>query len=218
MKHGTILFFDLDGTLVNTEPGILSGVRYALDTLHTDYSGLNLTEFIGPPLHTSFERVLHSKELAHQAVALYRERYDTGGWRDCKVYNGIPKTLKALSLAGYRIATATSKPQHFAQRILEHFKLDTLFEHIVGATCDGSREAKEDVIRYAMKLCGVQSEECVMIGDRRYDLIGAQKTGLRAIGVLWGYGGLEELREHPSIYIAETPDDLSGFLLQNNRP
>ncbi|SDM66800.1 HAD-IA family hydrolase [Acetanaerobacterium elongatum] len=216
MKQGTVLLFDVDGTLVNTEQGILNGVRYALDTLHADYSGLNLTEFIGPPLHTSFERVLHSEELAHQAVALYRERYDTGGWLDCTVYDGIPEALKALSNAGYRIATATSKPEKFAQRILQHFKLDSLFEHIVGATCDESREQKEDVIRYAMKLCGVQSDDCIMVGDRRYDLIGAQKTGMQAIGVLWGFGSLEELNEYPNIFIAKTPVDLCSYLTERD--
>lgn len=207
-----VLLFDLDGTLVNTGQGILNGVRYALDTLGADYSGQDLTEFIGPPLLASFEHILSNPEDAKRAVDLYRAQYDTGGWRDCEVYNGIPEALERLCQHGFRLATATAKPEFFARRILEHFKLDAFFTQIVGVLVDGPRETKEDVIRDAMAMCHANEQECIMIGDRRYDLIGAKTMGLDAIGVLWGFGSLKELSKHPHIYLAQTPGDLCEFL------
>ena len=190
------ILFDLDGTITNSEPGILASVRYALGKLgaaEPDYP--TLRKFIGPPLRDSFRDYCGlSPERAEEAVRLYREWYAPHGKLDCAVYPGIPKLLRDLHAAGKTVALATSKPEGFARDILEHFGLDRYFTAICGAALDGSRDRKIDVLRYLLgQFPDRKPEETVLIGDTRFDMEGAALAGIDGIGVLYGFGSREEL-------------------------
>ncbi len=208
------VFFDLDGTLTDSAPGILACVRYALDKLGVE-PGAQVTaaNFIGPPLSTSFSKVygLNSEDTA-RAVAYYRERFSTVGLFENSVYPGVPQMLQALRDAGKRLVLATSKPEIYTIRILEHFDLAKYFDEVAGATLDESRSDKPAVLRYGMELCGIVSGEgCAMIGDRASDITSGHSCGMLGIGVLYGSGSLEELQS--ADYLAATPADIVPLLL-----
>lgn len=210
------ILFDLDGTITNSEPGILASVRYALGKLgaaEPDYP--TLRKFIGPPLRDSFRDYCGlSPERAEEAVRLYREWYAPHGKLDCAVYPGIPKLLRDLHAAGKTVALATSKPEGFARDILGHFGLDRYFTAICGAALDGSRDRKIDVLRYLLiQFPDRKPEETVLIGDTRFDMEGAGLAGIDGIGVLYGFGSREELENGGAKALAETAEDLRPLLL-----
>ena len=213
MYH-TILF-DLDGTLTDPGIGITNSVAYALKKHGIDVAERTaLYPFIGPPLLDSFQRFYgFSAEQSEQAVADYREYFREKGLFENEVYEGVEDLLKRLKASGKRLIIATSKPEEFAVKILEHFRLASYFEHIVGATMESSRSKKGDVIAYALKVCGItERTDVVMIGDREHDVLGAKENGLDSIGVLYGYGSREELNEAGATYIAETVEDILRFV------
>lgn len=210
------LFFDLDGTLTDPMQGITRAVQYALRHFGIEVEDLRaLCPFIGPPLRNSFcEFYDLSDAEAELAVAKYREYYALQGIFENKVYAGIPELLAALQAAGGTLVMATSKPTHFAERIARHFGFAERFTLIGGSLPDGSRDAKADVIRYALRELGITDlRQAVMIGDRRYDIEGAAATGLASIGVLWGYGSREELAAACPDLIAEDIPALKQLLL-----
>lgn len=204
-------FFDLDGTIVNSEKGITNSVKYVLEKYHVrEYDMDTLRKFIGPPLAESFQKYFgFPKEEAGQLVKCYREYYTAGGMYEAEVYDGIEDLLKNLKKAGKILIVATSKPEAFARQILERFGLASYFECIAGASMDNSRINKDEVIEYALSGCGVQDKaQVVMIGDREHDIFGAKKNGLDSIGVLFGFGSRKELEEAGADYIVETPDEI----------
>ena len=216
MKYHTVLF-DLDGTITDSGPGIMNCVRYALeksDMPEADES--ELRAFIGPPLHEQFRDFCGiTDEQAEKMVRLYRERYSGTGIFENRVYDGVIPMLKSLKEAGIRILLATSKPEKFAKIIADHFAFAEYFDFIGGANMDGTRTAKQEVIEYVLEACGVSDRtDLIMVGDRRYDMEGAQKAGLASMGVLYGYGSREEIEAAGPDLIAETPADIAALILQ----
>ena len=218
MYH-TILF-DLDGTLTDSGPGITNSVAYALKKWNIEEKDINvLRKFVGPPLDASFAKYYgFSKEKCVQAVQYYREYYLTKGIYENQVYDGMEELLKWLRDTGRRAIVATSKPEPSAIHVLEYFHIDSYFDIIAGATMDGSRVEKSDVIRYALDRAGIRDlSGVVMVGDRENDIQGAKANGLDSIGVLYGYGSREELEEAGAMQIAETVEDLRGCIGQPAR-
>ncbi len=210
------LLFDLDGTLTDPMLGITRSVQYALHRFGIEVDDLHtLCRFIGPPLKESFRDFYGmDDEQAAQAVAYTREYFAPRGIFENSLYEGIPELLTELQGAGGVLAMATSKPEPFARQIAEHFHLADRFTLIGGATMDGTRTAKRDVVRYVLDTPGVEEPSAaVMIGDRRYDIEGAAAEGIASIGVLWGYGSREELTGAGAGQIAETIPELRALLL-----
>jgi phosphoglycolate phosphatase len=191
------ILFDLDGTLTNSEVGIISGVRHALTRMGMPVSDLTaLRPFIGPPLHHSFQAYCQCDEAtSFQAVAWYREYYDTIGIYEQMVYPGIPELLARLHEQGRRIIMATSKPTVYAGHIVQHFGLASYFDAIVGSELDGTRTDKAEVIAAALTaLPGIDPSQAVMVGDREHDIMGAWANDICVVAVGYGFGTPEELR------------------------
>ena len=204
------VFFDLDGTLTDSCPGIFTGVSHALAAFGIHIPPDKVTrEVIGPPLFECFHRIYGlGEEEARRAVSLYREYYGREGLFVNNVYEGIYPMLDALKGAGYTLMMATGKPHEYARRIAAHFGFECTLTSIYGAEFDGTRGDKAELLRYAMDREGLSPAECVMVGDRRYDIKGALDTGILPIGVLWGYGEREELSLAGCTHFAATPADV----------
>lgn len=205
------ILFDLDGTLTNPEIGITNCVMYALEKFGIKVENRKqLHPFIGPPLMYSFQEYYGlSEEESRQAVVYYRERFSVKGLYENEVYEGIEEMLQQLKTQGKVIVLATSKPEEYAIEILRHFKLEQYFDFIAGATMDGSRGEKAEIITYALEISGIEDKsKAVMIGDRNYDILGAKENGLDSIGVLFGFGDYEELTKAGATYIAEDVKDI----------
>ncbi len=208
--YNTILF-DLDGTLTDSGRGITNSVAYALTKFGLKFESKDeLRCFIGPPLIKMFmEKFGVSENEARELVKKYREYYAVNGIFENDLYDGIEELLSALSASGKKLILATSKPELFAARILEHFGIDKYFSFICGATMDEKRTEKDAVIEYALENAGISNvSDVVMVGDREYDIFGAAKFGINSIGVLYGYGSREELETANATYIAETVEDI----------
>ncbi|MDO4944193.1 MAG: HAD family hydrolase [Ruminococcus sp.] len=213
MKYNTYLF-DLDGTLTDSGLGIINGVKYSLEKSGDEIPPQNtLLKFIGPPLWESFESFLgFSKEKAETAVKYYREYYRETGLFENAVYEGIPELLKKLKNSGKQLAVATSKPEPFSVRILEHFGLAEYFGSITGSDLDGTRIEKSEVVACALERCGVTDKSsAVMVGDRKHDIIGAHANGLECMYVMYGYGNIDEAREHNAEYIVNSPMEIADI-------
>ena len=205
------VLFDLDGTLTDPGEGITNSVKYALHKFGIEVEDKSeLNKFIGPPLWDSFEEYYgFSREQADQAVEYYREYFREKGIFENRVYEGVRELLETLAAEGRVLALATSKPQIFAERILEHFGLKKYFSFIAGSELDGTRVDKGEVIQFALAGAGVEKlSQAVMVGDRRHDILGAHKAGIKAVGVLAGYGGGEELLDAGADYIVERVADI----------
>src|SRR3954462_3578388 len=179
------IYFDLDGTLTDPKPGITRSIQYALQRL--DYPTIptedELTWCIGPPLRTSFVRLL-GDHAADRAVALYRERFSDIGLYENRVYDGIGDVLTTLRASGHRLFVATSKAHVFADRIIDHFGLRPHFDRVFGAELDGTRSDKSHLLAYALKETATDPSKSRMIGDRSHDIVGAGNNGIKGIGVL----------------------------------
>ena len=217
MKYRYILF-DLDGTVTNPEEGITKSFAYALEHMGIHVEDRSeLRKVIGPPLLQSFDEFYHfTKEQAMEATAKYRERYGVKGWAENEVYDGVEEMLKTLSEAGAKLILATSKPERFAVRIMEHFDLAKYFTMLCGADDYAKdRSTKEQVIRYALEQNGITDiGEVVMVGDRKYDVVGASVFGIPTVGVLYGFGDEEELKAAGAVHIVTTPQELLSYLMQ----
>lgn len=214
------LLFDLDGTLTDPKLGITTCVQYALAHFGIDEPDLDKLEpFIGPPLKDSFMEFYHMDETqAQAAVDKYRERFRDTGIFENKVYAGIPKMLQTLNARGMHLAVASSKPTVFVERILEHFHIAKYFKVVVGSELDGTRVEKDQVVEEALRqLFGgkpVEKEKVYMIGDRRFDVEGARAQGVESVGVTYGYGSMDELKEAKADYIVRSVEELRKFLLR----
>ena len=212
------ILFDLDGTLTNSELGITKSVQHALKKFGIEVEDRTvLRPFIGPPLGESFQVYYGmSKEESERAIEYYRERFSVKGLYENEVYEGVEKMLQSLKESGKKLILATSKPEKFTMLILEHFDLLKYFDFVAGATMDGSRGEKADVIRYALEISGIEDKsEAIMVGDRKFDILGAKENGLASIGVLYGFGDREELTEAGADYIVEKAEDIVKVLHGN---
>jgi phosphoglycolate phosphatase len=207
------LFFDMDGTLINSEIGITRCVAHALTQMGLEVPPhAELRRWIGPSLRTSFAPLLRDDEKVEQAVLHYRDRFETRGWAEHEVYAGITDTIEALHQAGHRLAVVTAKNEPHARRIAAHLPFGHRFVDVVGATVDGSRSDKPELIAEALHRLEVAPGECWMIGDRRMDIEGALHHGMRHVGVLWGFGGEGELRAAGAQRLVARPDELPALL------
>ena len=204
------VIFDLDGTLTRSEEGIWNCVRYAAEKLGFPVpDAATLRKFIGPPLGWSFmEYMGMSEEMANKAVYTYRERYEAVGLFENRVYPGIRRLLRMLHRDGWYIGIATGKPQRSSERIIEHFGLNRYITKIVGPK-DGRGADKELLIRQALP---EDAGEAWMVGDRRFDMEGAKKVGIGAIGAGYGYGSREELMNSGCDVYCETVEDIIRHL------
>ena len=215
--YETILF-DLDGTLTDPKEGITKCVQYALD--HFDIKEENpdkLTLFIGPPLLESFTTYYGlTEEQAHVAIKKYRERFAEKGIYENKVYEGVVDVLDSLKKAGKRIVLATSKPEIFADKILENYGLKPYFDEIAGGDLEGKIRHKHEVIQEIFRRLEIKEEDkakLVMVGDRKYDILGAKECGLNSIGLRIGYAEENELEEAGAELILNNMAELKAVLL-----
>lgn len=210
----THLFWDLDGTLTDSAPGIINCVRYALESFginETDDSRLLL--FVGPPLVESFMNFYgFSEEKARKAMARYRERFGTVGIFENSVYEDIPRVLKALKESGKKLYIATAKPEIYMFRIIKHFNLEQYFEFSAGSDLEETRSHKDQVIDFVVKSQHLEEElkagKILMIGDRKHDIEGAQKNSMKCCAVNWGYGSAEEFKAYGADIVIDKPSDL----------
>ncbi|TDB28976.1 HAD family hydrolase [Stenotrophomonas sp. ATCM1_4] len=208
-----VFFFDLDGTLIDSAVGITRCVAYALEKMQQPVPPeAELRKWIGPSLRTSFGPLFNDVQRVEQAVELYRERFEVLGWQEHDIYAGIGEVVQGLHAAGHRLAVVTAKNEPHAQRIIEHLPFGGCFEDVIGATPDGSRSDKPQLIAEALQRLSLAPAQCWMIGDRRMDIEGARHHGMRNVGVLWGFGGREELLAAGAGRLAETPDELAAVL------
>lgn len=209
------VLFDLDGTITDPKEGIVNALLYMFNKYNMKIENVkDLYKLIGPPLTESFQKYYgFSKEKSLEAVLFYREYYKDKGVNENTLYEGVYTTIKTLYEKGYVIGLATSKPEVFAKHILDTFDLSKYFKVIAGATMDDSRSKKADVITYALNQLDITSlDEVIMVGDRMYDIIGAKENNIDSIGVLYGYGNIEELKEVGATYIVSKPEDIIDLL------
>jgi len=200
------VLFDLDGTLVNSFPGIMHCANQALrDHGFDELSEETLRTFVGPPLVHSFARWGVPDDQVASVVNTYRHHYEEVGLTDYVLYDGIVETVQALSQAGIPLAVATLKPRRFALELIAHAGLDSYFHFVAGTKSDHSDETKADIIRIALaELDLTASPDVVMIGDREQDALGAHEVGTDFIGAEWGFGSRAEfLAAHATTIVAE---------------
>jgi phosphoglycolate phosphatase len=211
----TAVLFDLDGTLADPQPGIGRCIRHALAALgHPAPADRDLEGWIGPPLRESFAGLLGSRDpaLLDRALALYRERFGTLGLFENTLYPAAPESLAAVRALGCRTFLATSKPRVFAARIVAHFGLAPMFDGVHGSELDGRRSAKAELIAHVLAAHHLPPGRVVMVGDRRHDADGARACGVACLGVTWGYGTADELRQHGVTVLAHHPREIPGLL------
>ena len=213
MSWDTILF-DLDGTLTDSGPGIMKAAQYALGTFGITHSWQELGFFVGPPLVESFAQYFPAETVPH-AVDAFRAYYREQGWLDNAPYPGVPECLQALRENGKRLYVATSKLEHMAKKVLEHFQLAAFFDGICGAPPDDPEAGKKiHVVRAALQQADCRDLRCaVLAGDRSYDVLGGHQAGLATIGVLYGYGSREELERAGADALAASPEELKTLIL-----
>ncbi len=189
------ILFDLDGTLTNPKLGITSSIRYALKKMSQPVPESDeLLWCIGPPLIESFKKLLgQDPEAAAAAISYYRQRFSKTGMFENEVYPDIPLVLDSLNQKGFTLLVATSKPQVYAKPILEHFNLDHCFRKIYGSTLAGDWIHKDQLIPHILTQEKLSIQQTIMVGDREHDIIGAKRSGIRSIGVTYGFGTKAEL-------------------------
>ncbi|MGZ4578307.1 MAG: HAD-IA family hydrolase [Mycobacterium sp.] len=182
-----LVIFDLDGTLTDSAEGIVASFLHALDHIGVAVPDGDLAaQIVGPPMDDTFRSMLG--EDAEQAIAAFRAEYGSRGWAMNTLFEGIEPLLVDLRAAGVRLAVATSKLEPTARRILAHFGLDQHFEVIAGASPDGLRKTKVEVLAHALKQLQPLPERVLMVGDRSHDVHGAAAHGIDTVVVGWGYG------------------------------
>ena len=205
------LFFDLDGTLIDSAIGITRCVAYALERLGEPVPGeAELRRWIGPALRDSFAPVLGDAARVERAVEYYRERFEEIGYAEHTLYEGIADAIHALSERGHRIAIVTAKNEPHARKIVDGFDFADRFDTIVGATLDGRISHKPELIGEALARLALHADECMMIGDRHMDIDGARHHRMRSVGVRWGFGDAAELAR--ADLHADHPRDLLRLL------
>lgn len=216
MLNYTHVLFDLDGTLTDPGEGITNSVMYALKKFGIVVEDrAELYKFIGPPLVDSFKEFYgFSDEKAWQAVEFYREYFGDKGLFENRVYRGIIEVLEKLNANGVKLYVATSKPTMYTLKILEKFKLLEYFDVVSGSAMDEKNSDKATIVKYAVDKGSIPCEKALMVGDRKFDILGAKANNMDSVGVLFGYGGKEELTNAQATYIIETPEELLNIVLR----
>ena len=216
MKIYDIVAFDLDGTLTDPSGGLINSFVYGLKRMGVDYGDKeSLKRFIGPPIFEQWQKdFAFTPEQSQRAVDMFREYYSVYGWWDNKIYDGVSDMLQNLKQKGKIIVLATSKPEHFAKRILDLFNISRYFDFIGGATEGQSRIHKKDVLAYSLKNVGYkEGQNAILVGDRKFDAEGAALCGIDALGVTYGHGSLEELMSAGFVKIVSSAKEIADFLI-----
>lgn len=214
------VLFDLDGTLIDSFEGIAKSAQYALRRFGINEENLeNLRPFVGPPLVESFQKWYGlSKEQAIEATDIYRERYRPIGILECSLYPGVEECIRTLKAESYQIGMASSKPEEFCRRILEHFGLLDLFDDVVGATFDRRIDTKEEVLNEVLRRWSdIPKDQMCLIGDTMFDLVGAKKIGIDCIAVSYGFGDAKEMLQNGAVAICDRMADLPELIQRLNR-
>jgi len=209
------VLLDLDGTLTDSGLGIARCIIHALERLGRPAPDpSHLRGCVGPPLADSLRSFLGGEQehLVPQAIAAYQERFSAVGMFENQVYPGIPELLAELRLRGCELRVVTSKPTIYSEQILRHFVLAQHFAGIHGSELDGTRSEKADLIAHVLEKEGIPAHSAVMVGDRSHDIDGARKNGVLTIGVLWGYGTIDELQQAGAAAIVSAPGELIAAL------
>lgn len=216
MKNYDYILFDLDGTITDSKPGIVNCIKYALDCKGISCPDSVLDKMVGPPFRVSMKEFLGLEmPMIEQLITLYRGMYEVDGWKQCRIYDGVIAMLDGLKKGGKHLAIATSKPLKFTNIMIDGLGLRKYFDFVGGASCDASKETKADVIELVLESLKVEDRSKVlMVGDRLYDIDGANACGVDSVGVLWGYGDEEELRSHGATYILASPDGVTKLVLE----
>lgn len=211
------VFFDWDGTVADTSPGIYNSIRYALRQFGMeDKPDDELRFFMGPPLYVGFEHVFGvSPERASELTDTYRVYYRETGIFECKVYEGLGDLLRELRNAGVKTGVVSSKPKVFLDRLVEHFGLTDCFDAVIGPELDNHESNKTVLVNQGLKELMLLPSIAAMVGDRHFDMEGAKQAGVTAVGVLYGFGTEEELCRAGADAICEQVADLRGYLLQH---
>lgn len=214
-----LCLFDLDGTLIDSEHGIIACVKHALVQLQTPVPEHSiLRSWIGPPLRTSFAPLLnHDPVRIEAAVHHYHERFHTDGWHEHTIYPGIEAAVRQLHAAGHSLAIVTSKPQRHAAPIVEALPFGHLFTRMYCPHPDSAHSEKASMIASALADFAASPAKTVMIGDRCFDIEGAVANNVTGIGVLWGFGSLAELQQAGATSIVATPNELAARLMDGDR-
>ncbi len=203
------ILFDLDGTLTDSREGILSSIQYALSEFGINEEKENLGMFLGPPAHLAFQEFYDfSEEKAFEITNVFRKRYAEKGIYENYLYDGITELLKKLYSKGKKLCVATSKPQIYTEKILAHFDIGKYFDIVVGSDLEGKFYKKSDIIAKTIELIRCDKNDCIMVGDRKYDIIGAKENGIKSMAVLYGYGNMEEFVSSGADYIALNVEEI----------
>ncbi len=209
-------FFDMDGTIGNTQEGIFKSTEYAFEKLGVpiDNSFESLRRVIGPPLVYAYMKYFGLSESdAEKARDFYRERYSVTGIYEMTVYDGVEQTLETLKNAGVKLAVVSAKPQEYIDLIVPHFGLDKYIDLNVGVTMHEKDTSKVHLIKRALDYFTItDTSEAVMIGDRMYDLDSAAELGVDGIAVSYGFGEIDELKSSPNVFIANSPEEIAEFI------
>ncbi len=208
------VFFDFDGTIADTGVGIFNSVRFAVAAMGFDpLPEDKLRTFIGPPVFDSFKRELDmTDKQSEKAVEKYRENYIRSGIYQLEMYPGIETLIKELKKSGIKVAIASSKPEKFVIKVIDYLKISHLIDFIAAPESDNAPEGKAVLVERAVKHFGVKKSKALMIGDRYFDIDGANGAGVESIGVTFGYGSEEELRSAGATYLADSADDIRKLI------
>ncbi|PPQ31222.1 HAD hydrolase-like protein [Rhodopila globiformis] len=209
------VLLDLDGTLADSRPGIEASFRFMLSELGHDPDAIgDMSWAVGPPIGVSIRRLLetYQDDRVDLGTAVYRARYSEVGLYDCSIYPGIEAMLQALTNAGRRLCVATSKRRDFAERVVDHLGLRHFLPVVYGALPGGGLDDKREMVADLLRVEGYDPAATTMVGDRLHDIHAAQANGLRSVGVLWGYGGREELQAAGAGTLAATPAEVVGLV------
>lgn len=224
MKKYDYIFWDLDGTIADTQEGVSNCVRYAMEPYGIEIAQEDMRKFIGPPMRWSFPRYCGlTEEQTEKAIARYRERYIPVGVYECRMYPGVKDTLEKFRDAGRVQVLASSKPEGQCLDILKRFGILALFDEVVGARPDGKIDSKIQVLeeafrRMALRNADFDKEKTVLIGDTRYDAAGAAEAGIDCLGVAYGFGTADELRSSGALAVFADLKELRDAVLSPPEP
>jgi phosphoglycolate phosphatase len=210
------VFFDLDGTLIDSQQAVINGIRYALEKLNRPVPpAAALNPFIGPPLREGFGTLIGDEKEGDidRAIYWYRQRFSTLGVNECRLYEGVRPMLKRLQALGYRLFVVTGKPTPFAQSIVERLEIEHFFLGVYGSEEDGTRSNKDELVRYVLREEFLSPGTVILVGDRGHDSRSALNNGLAAVGVTYGFGSAAELREAGAENLCENPHQVTNRIL-----
>lgn len=203
------IFFDLDGTLLDSQSGIISSIQYVMSELNAEEpSAAELRGMIGAPLHHIFANLIGEYGDIAGAIDMYREHYTDEAMYDAEPYDGIGEMFDELHAVDARLFVATSKPQIYAQQIIEHFGIHAHIERLFGSELDGTNADKTPLLQFALDETGVDPTRTIMIGDRQSDIFGAKNNDILTIGALWGYADDGELHMAEADMLAGVPEEV----------